>query len=96
MNRVRNDPDYAPRLYRACKGWVGEEMRRARIHPNDDKRILDLHHFRVAVGQVAPPARDYKDVVWRAVHNGLYRPQDELFTVTSVNALLDWRSAHAR
>ena len=60
------------------------------------KRILDLHHFRVAVGQVAPPARDYKDVVWRAVRNGLYRPQDELFTVTSVDALLSWGSTHGR
>jgi hypothetical protein len=59
-------------------------------------RILDLHHFRVAVGQVTPPARDYKDVVWRAVHNGLYRPEDELFTVSSVDALLNWGSTHGR
>lgn len=60
------------------------------------RRILDLHHFRVAVGQVPPPASDYKDVVWRAVHNGLYRPKDQLFTVTSVDALLNWGSTHGR
>ena len=53
-------------------------------------RILDLHHFRVAVGQVAPPARDFEDVVRRAVRRGSYRPEDELYTVGSIDGLLDW------
>lgn len=196
VDRVRSDLDYAPALFRSCKRWVREVMRRARIHPNRDRargvlamalahrfapygpasgstyqelaflphhecssymlladfiyeamggnmerdvlqgwdggvvgnhaelwvagvmldptvgiaaqiklnelrrgqptrRILDLHHFRVAVGQVAPPARDFKDVVWRAVQHGLYRPEDELYTVPSVDGLLDWLRAHA-
>jgi hypothetical protein len=60
------------------------------------KRIIVLHHFRVAVGQVPPPASDYDDVVWRAAHDGLYRHKDGLFTVTSVDALLNWGSTHGR
>jgi hypothetical protein len=54
------------------------------------ERILDLRHFRVAVGQEPPPASDFNDVVRRAVRNGLYRPEDELYTVKSVEELRQW------
>ncbi len=191
VNRVRNHLDYAPRLYRACEGWVQKVMRRARLrpdrnttrgvlamalahrfasygtdsgstyealafqphlecsgymmltdfiykamggdmsrdvlqgwdggavgnhaqlwvggvlldptvgvaaeiklssirqgHPTD--RLLDLHHFRVPTGQEPPPPTDFTDIVWGAIRDGLYRPEDELYTVRSVDELRHW------
>ena len=54
------------------------------------KRILDLHRYRVAVGQVQPPARDFEDVVRRALRQGLFRPEDELYSVSSIEELRNW------
>jgi hypothetical protein len=42
------------------------------------------------VGQEPLPASDFNDVVRRAVRNGLYRPEDELYTVKSVEELRQW------
>ncbi len=57
-------------------------------HPTD--RLLDLHHFRVPTGQEPPPPTDFTDIVWGAIRDGLYRPEDELYTVKSIEELRHW------
>ncbi len=36
VDRVRNHLVYAPRLFRACDGWVEKVMRSSRLRPNRD------------------------------------------------------------
>jgi hypothetical protein len=53
-------------------------------------RILDLHHFRVPTGQQPPPPLDFTDIVLQAVRDGLFRPEDELYTLKTIQEVNRW------